>query len=80
MEHVATPQTLKMDHLNNKNFQGELHSCRHFLVYCDFEKTRLNVFGYAPETLLTKFVEETLDKVLEKLNCAGNVNFAFGFI
>ena len=79
-EQELTLQSLNKDILKNKNLQDEIQSGKYILVDSEINKARLKVFNYAIETRSTKIVEEKLDHVFKKYNCAARVNLAFGFI
>ena len=58
----------------------ELQSCRHFLVDSEIQKGRHSVFNFAVNNLTAQFIEERLDRVLDKLKCVAKLNLALGFI
>ena len=61
---------------DDKSLDGELQSCRHFLVDSEIQKRRHSVFN----NLTAQVIEEKLDRVLDKLKCAAKPNLDLCFI
>ena len=64
---------------DNKSFEEELQSCRHFLVDSELQKGRHGAFNFVVNNLTAQVIEEKLDRVLDELKCAAKVNSALGF-
>ena len=65
---------------DDKSLEEELQSCRPFLVGSELQKWRHSVFNFVVSNLTAQVIEEKLDHVLEKLNCAAKFNSALGFV
>ena len=64
---------------DDKSLEEELLSCRHFLVDSEIQKGRHSVFKFVVNKLTALVIEEKLDRVLDKQNCAAKLNLALGF-
>ena len=60
--------------------RNELNACQHFLTDTEMENERHNVFNFQLSKLDSHLVNEKLDQVFEKLDCAENVKIALGFV
>ena len=69
-----------MGDVDDQSLREELQSCRHFLVDSELQKGRHSVSNFAVNNLTAQFVEEKLDRVLDKLKCVAKLNLALGFI
>ena len=69
-----------MGDCDNQAFRQELTSCQHLLVDSEFVRGRQYVFNFASTSVTPKFLQEKIQKVIERLNCAAKVNFAPGFV
>ena len=69
-----------MGDVEEHKLREELRSCQHFLVDSELERARHKVFTYAVGTLNETIVNEKLDHFFNNLECAAEVNLAFGFI
>ena len=65
---------------DDKSLEEELQSCRHSLVDSEIQKGRPSVFFFVVKNLTAQVIEGKLDRVLDKLKCAGKLNLALGFI
>ena len=66
--------------VDDHSLREELQWCRHFLVDCEIQKRRHNVFNFAVKNRTAQLIEEKLDRVLDKLKCVAKLNLALGFI
>ena len=69
-----------MGDVDDQSLREELQSRRHFLVDSEKQKGRHCVFNFAVNNLTAQVIEETLDRVLDKLKCVAKLNLAPGFI
>ena len=65
---------------DDQSLREKLQSCRHFLVDSEIQKGRHSVFNFAVNNLTAQFIEEKMDRVLDKLMCVAKLNLALGFI
>ena len=68
------------DAANDKSLEKELQSCEHFLVEDEIRRGRHSVVNFVANSFRAQVIEEKLDRVLDKLKCAGKLNLALGFI
>ena len=66
--------------VDDQSLREELESCRHFQVDSEIQKGKHSVFKFAAKKLTAQFIEEKLDRVLDKLKCVAKLNLALGFI
>ena len=66
--------------VDDRKLREELQSFRHFLVDSEIQKGRHSVFNFGVNNLTAHFIEEKLDRVLDKLKCVAKLNLALGFI
>ena len=60
--------------------RDELNACQHFLTYTEMENGRHKVFNSQLSKLDLNLVNEKLDQVFEKLDCAAKINIALRFV
>ena len=73
-------QSRPADARDDKNLEEEIQSCRHFLVESETQKWRHSVCNFVVNTRTAQFIDENLDRVLDKLKCVAKLNLALGFI
>ena len=59
-------------------FVEELHSCQHFLVDSEFERSRQKLLNYAIKNINVTKVDKKLDRFFSNLKSAAKVNLAIG--
>ena len=64
---------------DGEKLKEELIACQHFLVDTDVENGRQKVFNFQMSKLDTKIINEKLEEVFKKLDCAAKINIALGF-
>ena len=60
--------------------RDELNACQHFLTDTEIENGHQMVFNFQFSKLDPTLVDEKLDQVFEKLDCAAKINIALGFV
>ena len=65
---------------NNDQLRDELNACQHFLTDTEMENGRHKVFNFQLSKLDPNLINEKLDQVFEKLDCAAKINIALGFV
>ena len=80
MDQEVTSQTLTVEDFNDKILQDKFQSCKHFLVDCEIEKVRHNLFDYAIEMFNTSHVGKKRDHFGGKKEICSQIEFSFGFI
>ena len=65
---------------DDRSFEEEFQSCRHFLVDSAIQKQKHSVFNFVVNNFTAQVIEEKLDGVLVKLKCAAKPNLALDFI
>ena len=83
-ETITSGENVEMQSLadagDDKSLEEELQSCRHFLVDSEIQEGRHSVFNFVVNNLSAQAIEEKLDRLLDKLNCAAKLTLALGFI
>ena len=65
---------------DSDQLRDELNACQHFLTDTEMENGRPKVFNFQFSKLDPNLVNEKLDQVFEKLDCAAKINIALGFV
>ena len=65
---------------DSDQLRDESNACQHFLTDTDMENGRHKVFNFQLSKLDPNLVNEELDQVFEKLDCAAEINIALGFV
>ena len=78
MDQEVTSQTLTVEDFNDKILQDKFQSCKHFLVDCEIEKVRHNLFDYAIEMFNTSHMGKKRDHFRRKKIC-NQIEFSFEF-
>ena len=68
------------DEEDSDQLRDELNACQYFLTDTEMENGRLKVFNFQLSKLDPNLVNEKLDQVFEKLDCAAKINIALGFV
>ena len=61
---------------DGEKLKEELSACQHFLVDTEMENGRHKVFNFQMLKLDTKIINEKLEEVFNKLDCAAKINIA----
>ena len=65
---------------DDRSFEEEFQSCRHFLVDSAIQKQKHSLFNFVVNNFTAQVIEEKLDGVLVKLKCAAKPNLALDLI
>ena len=65
---------------DGEKLKEELSACQHFLVDTEMENGRHKVFNFQMSKLDTKIINEKLEEVFNKLDCATKINIALRFV
>ena len=65
---------------DSDQLRDELNACQHFLTDTEMENGRHKVFNFQLSKLDPNLVNEKLNQVFEKLDCAAKINIALGFV
>ena len=65
---------------DDADLKEEFQACQHFLVDSELEKGRHRVFNFAMSTFDNSLINQKLNLVFKRLECAAKVNLAFGFV
>ena len=65
---------------DSDQLRDESNACQHFLTDTDMENGRHKVLNFQLSKLDPNLVNEELDQVFEKLDCAAEINIALGFV
>ena len=65
---------------DGEKLKEELSAFQHFLVDTEMENGRHKVFNFQMSKLDTKTINEKLEEVFNKLDCAAKINIALGFV
>ena len=65
---------------DSDQLRDELNASQHFLTDTEIENGRQKVFNFQFSKLDPNLVNEKLDQVFEKLDCAPKNNIALGFV
>ena len=65
---------------DSDQLRDELNACQYFLTDTEMENCLHEVFSFQLSKLDPNLVNEKLDQVFEKIDCAAKINIALGFV
>ena len=77
---VADSNKILENEEDSDQIRDELNACQHFLTDTEIENGRHKDFNFQFSKLDPNLVNEELDQVFEKLDCAAKINIALGFV
>ena len=77
---VADLNNILENEADSDQLRDELNACQNFLTDTEMENGRHKVFSFQLLKLVPNLVNEKLDQVFEKLDCAAKINIALGFL
>ena len=77
---VAELNKILQNEEDSDQLRDELNACEHFLTDIEMENVRHIVFNFQLSKLDPNLVNEKLDQVFEKLDCAAKISFALGCV
>ena len=79
-DYVADLNKILENEEDSDQLRDELNACQHFLTDAEMENGCHKVFNFQLSKLELNLVNEKLDQVFEKLDCAAKINIALGYV
>ena len=79
-EYVADLNKILENEEDTDQLRDELNACQHLLTDTEMENGRHKTFNFHFSNLDLNLVNEKLDQVFEKLDCAAKINIALRFV
>ena len=78
--HVAKKHAPSTSRSKKACAKEELSACKHFLVDTEMNNGRHKAFNFQVSQLDTKYINEKLEDVFNKMDFAPKINIALGFV